>query len=162
MPTTNPKIQELSDILKHVGHFIYLVKNGELSYTKPLAVELRKLYCGGRGNNLLKRIEQDSGIKLIFQIRTEPRIPPTYKEASIDEYLKEPRFFDIRGKDNMYNREEIISIVANQKGAHVDDVIDAMHQITVPFGNNLPASVLYLVEIANTTLYVCNSQIFKN
>ena len=158
----NPKIQELGDSLKHIGHFVELLKSGELSYAKPLAVELRKLYCGGRGNNLLKRIEQDLGIKLIFQVRAEPRIPPTYKGASIDEYLKESRFFDIRGKDDMYNREEIIRIVANQKGAHVDDAVDAMHQITVPFGNNLPASVVYLAEIANMTLRVCNSQIFKN
>ena len=155
------KVTELTEILGHIAHFVALIKKGNATYVKPLSVELRKLYCKGAGNNLIIRIEEETGIKIKFPIRIkEPHIPPTYRDGSVDEYIDEFRFFQA-GK--RYTRRDIIHLVADKKGAHLDDKEEPFHGFEkttiLPVGNPsregvYPLGTKYLIDIAQTSLVV--------
>lgn len=152
-------IKELFEIIDRINDSLVHVKNGKQHYCRPLAVELRKLYLGGQGNNLLKRIQKLISVELKFQVRTQPVIPPTFKTASIDEYLNEFRFFY---SPNEYNRAEIISLIADEKGAHLDDKPDGIHSVSENvILYDLTQLNYYLVEIGETTVLICQNQIFN-
>ncbi len=76
--TTEQKISELKDVLEHVGHYVQLLKSGKASYVKPLSVELRKLYCSGEGNRLIKRVEEALGVDVKFPVRVKKTLYATY------------------------------------------------------------------------------------
>ena len=94
-------------------------------------------------------------------IRKEPLIPPTYRGASIMEYVKEFRFFQ-EGKS--YTREEIIKLIADKKGAHLDNDEKPFHKfeketflpVFNPTMNGIyPLATKYLIDIGLETLSVC-------
>jgi hypothetical protein len=161
------KIQELRESLEHILHYLGLLKSGKNSYIKPLSVELRKLYFNGRGNELLKRIERDYGTNFVFSVRSAPLIPPTYRDASIDEYINEFRFFK-EGKE--YNRGKIIDLIANKKAAHLDEVEEDFHRFekstflpvySTDYSGIYPLATKYLIDIAEMTLKVCDEYLKK-
>lgn len=161
------KVEELKESLNHIRHYLELLKKGEYSYTKPLSVELRKLLCEGNGNELLKRIEQDFNLEIKFPVRVEPLIPPTYRNTFIDEYLDEFRFFQ---EGEQYSRRRIIKMVADKKGAHLDETEKPFHQFEkktfLPVGNPAkdsvyPLATKYLIDIGKTTLQVCENWLTK-
>ncbi len=155
------KINELNESIDHIVHFIELIKNGNPTYVKPLSVELRKLFSDGKGNQLLARVGEEVGLKVKFPIRVKkPLMPPTYTEVSVDLYLDEFRFFQ-EGKE--YTRRDIIHLVADMKGAHLDDDEKSFHRFEkttfLPVGNPskggvYPLGTKYLIDIAQTTINV--------
>ena len=165
--TKEQRVVELRESLAHIEHYLELLLQGQYSYQKPLSVELRKLLCEGEGNFLLKKLEKDYGVIFKFSIRSEPLMPPTYKDATVDDYLNEFRFFQ---EGESYTRRRIIKIVADKKGAHLDDTEKPFHQFEkktfLPVGNPSkegvhPLAAKYLVDIAKTTLRVCTEMLPK-
>ncbi len=103
---------------------------------------------------------------LSFQyVSKKPYMPPTYTDASVDEYIDEFRFFQ-EGKE--YTRRDIIHMVADKKGAHLDDKEKPFHRFEkttiLPVGNPskegvYPLGTKYLIDIGQTTLRVVGEYI---
>jgi len=162
------KLQELRDSIENLELFVSkILKDKKGSPIKPLSVELRKLCAKGEGNNLLKRIEDDMGTKLTFPDGSHT-LPRTTIQVGIDDYLNRT-IFAIKGRP--ITRIQLIKLVANQKGAHLDEQEDILHkqsrEVVLPLGNLARGGVLleqnirYLVKIAQTITSVVNEQVFS-
>jgi hypothetical protein len=162
-------LAELRDSVKNLEYFVAeITKNEKYSLVKPLSVELRKLlYEGGRNNNLLGRLEKDLKIKIKFPCRTKS-LPHKTIDCNIEDYRKE-FIFKVSGRS--FNRIDLIKMVANEKGAHIDDNEDPLHEISkkifLPLGNParggsiLDQNTMYLVSIAKITIRVIRNSILK-
>lgn len=166
--STKQKIQELKEIVENIELFVSkILKDGKSPLVKPLSVELRKLYSTGKGNNLLKRLENDLKVELVFPNGSHT-LPRTKIYVGIDEYINR-MIFAIKGRT--VTRIQLLKLVANQKGAHLDRDEDVLHkqsqEVALPLGNLARGGVLleqntrYLVEIAQTTTDVINKQILS-
>ena len=163
------KLQETKDAISNLKIFVdQITQQRNESLVKPLSVELRKLLSPyGRGNDLLFRIEQDRNIRLVFPDGTKT-LPRTTVNVHLDDY-RDRMIFAIGGRP--VTRLDLICMVANEKGAHTDDVIDQMHaiseQVILPLGN--PArdkllftqNTMYLLTIAKTVVKVVEEQLTK-
>ena len=161
------KIREVRDSINNLKIFIReIIQDRNESLVKPMSVELRKLLSpDGKGNDLLSRLEKEMGIKLIFLDRAKT-LPPTLENVSLEEY-RTRMIFAIGGRP--VTRLELVCIVANEKGAHIDDVIDQMHAISqkviLPLGNPARDRLLfnqnttYLLTIATTVVKVVGEQL---
>ncbi|NMC36528.1 hypothetical protein GYA49_05795 [Candidatus Beckwithbacteria bacterium] len=167
--SSKEKVDELKKIANNICLFINEIKNNQnLSLVNSLAVELRKLFDEKNpGNNLLERLENDLNIKLKFPDK-KTRLPPQTTHVSIDDY-KNNLVFSSNGRG--FTRIEIIKILADKKGAHLDDqqdiIIKQSEKIFLPFGNPAKTKLIleqnhyYLLAIAITTIKVINEQIFN-
>lgn len=161
------KLREARDSINNLKIFIHeITQNRNESLVKPLSVELRKLLSPlGRGNNLLSRLEKERGINLVFPDRSK-LLPPTLENVSLVKY-RSRMILAIGGRP--VTRLELVCMVANEKGAHTDDIIDQMHAISqkviLPLGN--PArdrlffnqNTTYLLAIAKTVVKVVEEQL---
>lgn len=157
--------KEVRESLAHLDHYLGLIQAGDASYIKPLSVELRKLLCKGRGNGLLERLSKECGINLDFQVRALPVMPPSYRTATLDEYLDE---FRCHVGGETYTRRQLIHIVADKKGAHTEDEvvqlfeIEKYHSLPVYDGRmagGYPITVKYLLDITLTILRLAKGKL---
>ncbi len=158
-------IQEFKNSIYFLGHYFnQIIESRILAFGIPMSVELRRLYSTKKGDNLLRRIEIKQDLSLKFRVSDRP--PDKYKLVGIDEYVNDNIFF-ANGRN--YTRIEIISLIANQRGAHTDDRPDVFHSISagilLPWGNPAKTKLfltqdLYgLVDTAYQTLTVVKEQI---
>ncbi len=129
-----------------------------------MSVELRRLYSPGQGNHLLERIEQKFNVKLKYPLKD--KLPDKYKEVSLTEYINSLAFVS---NGITYTKMEVINLVADQRGAHTDNVADALHYISpfimLPWKNPaktkllLPQVLHCLLSIAETTYFVVDKQL---
>ncbi len=163
------RLKEVKDAVSNLKIFIeQITQQRNESLVKPMSVELRKLLSPyGRGNDLLSRIEKDQNINLVFPDGTKI-LPRTIENVSLDAY-RNRMIFAFGGRP--VTRLDLIHIIADEKGAHTDDVIDHMHvisqQVILPLGN--PArdklffnqNTMYLLTIAKTVVGVAEDQLVK-
>lgn len=159
-------LQEIKESIDNLESFLRdIIKNKKTARVKPLSVELRKLLVEGRGNALLKRAEDEFGIKLRFPDKA-PVLPPRTIEVDLDDYINRLAFA-LGGR--RFTRKKLIYMIANQKGAHTDEGPDILHRqskgIILPLGN--PArdrlffeqNHMYLISIAKIVVDVVKGQI---
>lgn len=162
------KLKELEDITSNISYFTQAIRGGRASLATSLSVELRKLLSPvGRGNDLLKRIENEMKIELEFPDGSKT-LPRTRVFVNLEDY-RNRIIFALRGRT--ITRLELIQLVANQKGAHLDDLADILHTqskgIFLPLGNLARGGVLleqnvrYLVEIGETVNSVIVRQVLN-
>lgn len=164
---SSERVQEAKDSMNNLKIFINQItlRHNE-SLVKPMSVELRKLLSPhGRGNDLLSRLEKEFNIKLVFPDRAKT-LPPAIENVELDEY-RNRMIFAVGGRP--ITRLELICMIADEKGAHTDNVVDQMHaisqQVLIPLGN--PArdrlfftqNTTYLLTIAITVVNVIEKQI---
>lgn len=162
-------IKEIFDSISNIEFFLKdIIENNAVARIKPLSVELRKLLNpNSNGDSGLKRVEHIIKRAFIFPDRSKI-LPPTRIDVGLDEYINR-MIFSIGGRP--VTRIEIIKLVADQKGAHIDDGIDPLHKqsqgIILPLGNPARDKLffeqnhLYIIEIARTVVQVVNKQFFE-
>ena len=177
MKNTNPhkthvvgiieRIQEAKDGANNLRIFIEVIMtHHNESLIKPLSVELRKLLSPhGLGNDLLSRLEKELNVDLVFPDRTK-KLPPAMESVGLDTY-RNNLIFAIGGRP--VTRLDLIRMIANEKGAHTDNLVDQMHtisqQVIPPLGNPAKDGLLfeqnttYLLTIAKTVASVIETQI---
>ena len=156
---------ELKRSIELIDHYLnQIIKERKLMFGMPLSVELRRLYLTGNGNLLLERIEKHFNVKLKYSVVERP--PDKYKEVGLKEYIEGLAFVS-NGKP--YSRRNIISLVADQRGAHTDENMDLLHFespfILLPWGNPaktkllIPQDLHVLMQIGMQTVIAANSQL---
>lgn len=158
-------LAEMNRSIHLISHYLdQIINKRQLMFGVPLSVELRKLYLPGRGNDLLKIIQRQFGVKLQYSIIERP--PDKYKNVNLEEYISGLAFVS-NGK--AYSRKDIVGLVANQRGAHTDQDMDAMHFesafIDLPWGNPartklfVPQDLHVMMQIGMETLAVAEHQL---
>lgn len=164
--TKEDLLREIKESIDNLDSFLEdILKNKKMARIKPLSVELRKLLVDGEGNSVLKRAEEEFGIKLKFPDRA-PVLPPQTIEVDLDDYVNRLAFA-LGGR--RFTRKKLIYMVADQRGAHTDEKPDILHTqskgIILPLGN--PArdrlffeqNHMYLISMAKTVVDVVKNQI---
>ncbi len=158
-------LSELNRSLYLIGHYSkQIIEEKKTVFGIPMSVELRRLYSSGRGNHLLKRMEQRFDVKLKYPLKIKP--PDTNKQVSIDEYINSLAFVS---NGIRYSKLEVINLVGNQRGAHTDDEADVFHYtspfVKLPWGNPaktkllLPQDLHCLLSISQDTYWVADKQL---
>lgn len=134
------------------------IENGNEFLVGLLSVELRKLLGTKQGDDLMKRMEKMKGVKFEITINIDhPFLKP--EKIGIDGFRNQ-MIFAISGRS--FTRLELILIVANQEGAHLDEEEDEV----IPFSENVVFAVgsqgklkkpisqksLYIVETAKVLM----------
>lgn len=158
-------LSELNRSLYLIWHYSkQIIGERKTVFGMPMSVELRRLYSPDKGDHLLKRIEQRFKVKLHYPLKVKP--PETYEQVSIDKYINSLAFVSNGTK---YSKMEVINLVADQRGAHTDDVADVFHYISpfnlLPWGNPaktkflLPQDLHCLLSISQDTCWVADKQL---
>lgn len=162
-PELFKEIGKIADNMENMLTSIIKTKNA--SNINLLAVELRKLLSPTeKGGSLLERAEKTFGITLRFTVSAMP--PPNTKQVGLDEYIHGLAFFL---RPRRWERIDIVKLVADEKGAHLDPAPDILHsqsqKIIIPVGNPKRGGLLfeqnqtYVINIARTVLGVIKQQI---
>lgn len=119
-------IKKIVNVNKSISYLINQIEDGNEFLIGNLSVELRKLLNAKKGDNLMQRLEENLGIK--FQLLANidhPFLKP--KQIGIDEF-KNQLIFAMNGRP--VTRMELINMVADQEGAHLDQREDPMISIS--------------------------------
>lgn len=164
---TAGRVQEAKDAANNLRVFIeQITSRRNESLIKPMSVELRKLLSPhGRGNDLLSRLEKELNITLVFSDRAKT-LPPAMENVGLDSY-RNNMIFAVGGRP--VTRLDLICMIADEKGAHTDDMVDQMHaisqQVILPLGNParnslfFPQNTTYLLTVAKTVVGVIEGQL---
>lgn len=158
-------LTELSRSLYLIGHYSkQIIEAQRTVFGLPMSAELRRLYSLGKGNHLLKRIEQRFNVSLKYPVKY--RSPNNYKLVSLDTYINSLAFVS---EGTRYTKLEVINLVANQRGAHTANEIDSLHYVSpfinLPWGNPaktklfLPQDLHCLLSISQDTYMVADKQL---
>ncbi|HCR35939.1 MAG: hypothetical protein UR33_C0006G0047 [Candidatus Woesebacteria bacterium GW2011_GWA2_33_20] len=162
-------IEEIFDSISNIEFFLKdIIENNAVARIKPLSVEIRKLLNpNSNGDSGLKRVEHVIKRTFIFPDRSKI-LPPTRIDVGLDEYINR-MIFSIGGRP--VTRIEVVKLVADQKGAHIDDGIDPLHRQSqgtiLPLGNPARDKLffeqnhLYIIEIAKTIVQVVTRQLSR-
>jgi hypothetical protein len=161
------RVREAKDAANNLRVFVeQITSQHNESLIKPMSVELRKLLSPhGRGNDLLSRLEKELNVNLVFPDRAKT-LPPAMENVGLDSY-RNNLIFAVGGRP--VTRLDLICMIADEKGAHTDDLVDQMHSISqrivLPLGNPARDGLLfeqnttYLLTIAKTVAGVIEGQI---
>lgn len=163
-------LKELKDSISNIDGFLQeIVNNKTVERIKPLSVELRKLLNpGGKGNAVLQRAQNRFGVKFVFPdgSKTLPRTPI---KAGLNDYINR-MIFAIGGRP--VTRISLVKLVADERGAHIDDQADILHRqsqgVMLPLGNPARDKLFfepnhrYLIVIAKTVSSVVKNQLLNS
>ncbi|MBI3103550.1 hypothetical protein HYZ05_01290 [Candidatus Daviesbacteria bacterium] len=170
IPITEKELfQEIAESIDNLKSFLKdILKDQKLARIKPLSVELRKLLNPKiEGDGLLARAEQVFGIELHFPEKSKT-LPRTEVIVTLDEYINRLAF-SLGGR--AVTRIQLVKVVADQKGAHVDPRPDVLHiqskGVILPLGNPARNKLFfeqnyqYLISFTITVMSVVEEQIIK-